>query len=363
MSGDENVFLGMLCAQNAGAAGGNLFIGTRSGLACSTGCNNVVLGTYADIQVGTDVGTVAIGYAAKAGPMYAMSLGAYASADGNQALAIGYGTRVVGDGNFNIADRLRGYFATGSTAQNDTYSVQIDADQVKVAGALGMCHRDSGSNASPQWLAYLEPQRNGFADLVLRSANNAVVRFTDEFYPSIFDFTGQHRCFFSAGGAVREGTDLVGCIVVASGRYRDLQGRRNVIHIDEALPEVELSDRACDPRVFGVISRFENDTQNTREYQLGNLAFGVPSVDTRVIVNAAGEGCIWVCDAAGPLRNGDLIVSSHVAGYGMRQTDDIIRSCTIAKVTCDCDFETAGVVHHGRDGGRYRVVRVGCTYK
>jgi hypothetical protein len=378
MSGDDNVYVGLVCAQNAGAAGGNLFIGTRCGLSCTTGCNSVLLGTDADMQVGTDVGAVAVGYAAKAGPLHAVSVGAYASAFGRQAIAIGYGTRVVGDGNFNIANRVRGYFAAGPSAEMDTYSVQIDADEIKVAGALALCHHGGGTNAPPQWLAYLEAPRSGFADLVFRSANNAVVRFTDEFYPSIFDFTGQHRCVFSraplgdadAAEAGSEGR-LTGCIVVASGRYRDLQGRGGVIHMDEALPEVELSTAACDPRVFGVISSFEPAGQSGREYRLGNLAFGVPCKDRRVVVNAAGEGAIWVCDAGGPLRNGDLVVSSHLPGLGMRQHDDALRSCTVAKVTCDCDFGSAvptfgertqvEVVTH--DGRRYRAARVGCTYK
>jgi hypothetical protein len=373
MSGDDNVYIGLVCAQNAGDAGGNLFIGTRCGMGCTTGCNSVLLGTYADMQIGTDVGSVAIGYAAKAGPLNSISLGAYANAYGRQALAIGYSTRVRGDGHFNIVDRMCGYFATGNTAENDTYSVQIDADEVKVAGSLVMCHRDSGSNARPQWRAYLEAPRGSpplFADLVLRSANNAVVRFTDEFYPSIFDFTGQHRCFFAESCSRDE--RLVGCIVVANGSYRDLGGHRGIIHADSALPEVELSARPRDPRVFGVISGFEEEGQGNREYRLGNLSFGVPCKDHRVIVNAAGEGIIWVCDAGGPLLNGDLIVSSDVPGIGMRQSDDVVRTCSIAKATCDCDFtneqmlpafndgRVTTVLHNGRE---YRAARVGCTYK
>ena len=377
MSGDENVYIGLVCAQNAGAAGGNLFIGTRCGMGCTTGCNSVLLGTNADMQIGTDVASVAIGYAAKAGPLHSVSLGAYANAYGRHALSIGYSAKVIGDGHFNILDRLRGYFATGNTAENDTYSIQIDADEVKVAGSLVMCHRNSGSNARPQWRAYLEPPRGSpplFADLVLRSANNAVVRFTDEFYPSIFDFTGQHRCFFSSFQHDTQSNErLVGCIVVANGSYRDLGGTPGVIHTDSALPEVELSMHQLDPRVFGVISGFEEQGHGTREYRLGNLSFGVPCKDHRVIVNAAGEGIIWVCDAGGPLRNGDLIVSSDLPGIGMAQSDDVIRTCSIAKVTCDCDFsnehmlptfnkdnKVTTIVHNGRN---YRAARLGCTYK
>ena len=51
----------------------------------------------------------------------------------------------------------------------------------------------------------------------------------------------------------------------------------------------------------------------------------------RAIFNGLGEGQINVCDANGPIEAGDLIVSSSVAGKGMRQADDIVRSCTVAK--------------------------------
>jgi hypothetical protein len=55
---------------------------------------------------------------------------------------------------------------------------------------------------------------------------------------------------------------------------------------------------------------------------------------------------MWVCDAARdavtghsvPLESGDLVTTSAVPGYGMRQDDDIVRGYTVAKITMDCDF-------------------------
>lgn len=43
-------------------------------------------------------------------------------------------------------------------------------------------------------------------------------------------------------------------------------------------------------------------------------------------------------DENGDIENGDYIVSSSVMGYGMLQDNDIMRSCTVAKATIDCDF-------------------------
>lgn len=48
-------------------------------------------------------------------------------------------------------------------------------------------------------------------------------------------------------------------------------------------------------------------------------------------VNAVGEGQINVCGENGDISPGDLIVCSSIAGKGMKQADDIVRSITVAK--------------------------------
>lgn len=48
-------------------------------------------------------------------------------------------------------------------------------------------------------------------------------------------------------------------------------------------------------------------------------------------INSLGEGQINVCGEGGDIEAGDLIVSSSLAGKGMRQSDDIVRSATVAK--------------------------------
>jgi hypothetical protein len=51
------------------------------------------------------------------------------------------------------------------------------------------------------------------------------------------------------------------------------------------------------------------------------------------IVNPVGEGGVWVCDFAGVVKIGDLLTTSDVSGHAKKQSDDIIRSYTVAKVT------------------------------
>jgi hypothetical protein len=50
-----------------------------------------------------------------------------------------------------------------------------------------------------------------------------------------------------------------------------------------------------------------------------------------VNINAIGEGQVNVCGENGNIQAGDLIVTSSIPGKGMKQSDDIIRSYTVAK--------------------------------
>ena len=51
-----------------------------------------------------------------------------------------------------------------------------------------------------------------------------------------------------------------------------------------------------------------------------------------------GEGQINIIGEGGNLEAGDLIVTSSTAGKGMKQSDDIVRSYTVAKVREDVTF-------------------------
>jgi hypothetical protein len=49
------------------------------------------------------------------------------------------------------------------------------------------------------------------------------------------------------------------------------------------------------------------------------------------IINAVGEGQVYVCGENGNIAAGDLIVTSSIAGVGMKQADGIVRNITVAK--------------------------------
>ena len=151
-------------------------------------------------------------------------------------------------------------------------------------------------------------------------------------------FTGFHRCFtddelFDLNNPQDFKDNYIGRIVVSTGKIAtDLKSIDNNewtikydkygITIEDALPIIELSRKKKDKRVIGVLGL------NTRKN----------SHPERQIVNAIGEGGIWVCNSNGNIENGDYITSSDYLGYGEKQDDDILHNYTVAKATIDCDF-------------------------
>ncbi len=63
-----------------------------------------------------------------------------------------------------------------------------------------------------------------------------------------------------------------------------------------------------------------------------------------ISMNSLGEGQINICGEGGNLEIGDLIVSSSTPGKGMKQSDDIIRATTVAKVREPVTFSSSGEV-------------------
>ena len=56
------------------------------------------------------------------------------------------------------------------------------------------------------------------------------------------------------------------------------------------------------------------------------------------VVFSLGDGLIKVCSEGGNIEIGDFICSSSTAGIGMKQEDDILRNCTVAKATKAVDW-------------------------
>ena len=107
--------------------------------------------------------------------------------------------------------------------------------------------------------------------------------------------------------------------------------------ISNTMLEVEVTESPSMKNVFGVINEgclYDNylDFDHKTWYNYQELYSGLH-------VNALGEGCINVCGLGGDIEHGDLLVSSTIRGKGMKQADDLVRSCTVAKSTETVSFD------------------------
>jgi hypothetical protein len=155
--------------------------------------------------------------------------------------------------------------------------------------------------------------------------------------PAQMNFTGQHRCYTMA--AYTE--DMLGKLFCSTGRYMNYLKideectTQKCVTINDAHPVVEICDEIKSKRVFGVCSGLE---PMKRVFDGGSFQslYNKESSDNRLMINGLGEGSILVINNGEIYENGDLLESYHC--YASKQADDIHRSTTVAKITCDIDF-------------------------
>ncbi|MBN2706600.1 MAG: hypothetical protein JXR89_09185 [Deltaproteobacteria bacterium] len=134
-------------------------------------------------------------------------------------------------------------------------------------------------------------------------------------------FTGAHEvCLAFAVGEARPGM-----LVALSGKVHKRLAEDGTPALSSTLPVVSLSRKAEDEAILGVFVK-EARLPEDHWYQGGkDERFG--------IVNALGEGLMWVCETGGDIKAGNALVSSALPGYGQRQSDNLIRTCTVGKAT------------------------------
>jgi hypothetical protein len=156
------------------------------------------------------------------------------------------------------------------------------------------------------------------------------------------NFTGQHRCFIK-NLPFSQTKDYEGLIVCANQNcYISMSPKikkgNKAITQNESLPYVSLCTKTNDKSCFGVISAAEDPNKRIDQYGAFCTPFDKENGDTRIYINSVGEGSIWVSNKNGPLESGDYITTCDLAGFGMKQGDDILHNYTVAKITMDCDF-------------------------
>jgi hypothetical protein len=140
-------------------------------------------------------------------------------------------------------------------------------------------------------------------------------------------FTGAHEARIAPDSPPLQ----PGMVVCATGSAVLRTDEQGAASLSSTLPEITLAAQPKDPAVFGVFLR-ESPLDDAHWY-------AAKEGERFAIVNALGEGRVWVCNANGPVRLGDYITTSAVPGYAQRQDDDLLRSYTLGKVIESVDWE------------------------
>jgi hypothetical protein len=163
-------------------------------------------------------------------------------------------------------------------------------------------------------------------------------------------FTGAHEVRFAQDFP----EDIrLGMIVSVTGRAEKRKKEDDETSLSSTLPTVTPTQKVRDKAVLGVlVSEGPLDKDHWYESRDGER-FGV--------VNALGEGRVWVSNRNGDIEAGDYITTSSIPGYGQKQDDDLLHSYTLGKAieTVDWDSVTETVDSNGET---YKVYLIAVVY-
>ncbi len=142
-------------------------------------------------------------------------------------------------------------------------------------------------------------------------------------------FTGSHEVKLSRDFPVEL---KPGFIVSVTGEVGKRLKSDGSVSVSSTLPTVRLSDKPNDKAVFGVFVQEAGLHEGHWYGKAEGERFGV--------VNALGEGRVWVTSGRGNIEAGDYITTSSEPGYGWRQDDDVVHSYTLGKATETVDWNS-----------------------
>ena len=221
-----------------------------------------------------------------------------------------------------------GRYIYASTAPSDTFSPILSSNAANAEAIFGATLAGNGGAN-----AHGVRGRNNFASTsgFVGGANNYDF-YADGSGTNYGPFTGTHDSLVIIGS-----TFTVGDIVIDE-QIIERNGISSTISL------VNVSTIANQPAALGVVcmapyllSSAEPAVYIDYYDQATNKNVMKPSYYTDIplyslmAVNAVGEGQINVCGEGGDIQAGDLICTSSTSGKGMRQSDDLVHSYTVAK--------------------------------
>ena len=285
-------------------------------------------------------------------------------ANGTQGRGV-YGESVSETNNINyggyfVARGYQGRGVYGEAASTETYTKYGGYFYAKGGNGIGCRGEANGSNGKGVY-GYATNEDVGVTNyggyFWAKGGEGRGVWASGKEYDFYAGGTGANYGPFTGAHEVRIAQDspplVPGMVVSVTGTVSLRSDEKGNTSLSSTMPEIMASAVPKDPAVFGVfVSESRLDEEHWYQAK-ANDRFGV--------VNALGEGRVWVCDANGPVRLGDYVTTSAVPGHAQRQDDDLLHNYTLGKVIESVDWsgvaETISV-----NGQNYAVYLIAVVY-
>jgi len=291
----------------------------------------------------------------------------YTYGGGNFMYELGTSTTVAGYNGAGIfrAAQTQSFAVGGLSFTDDNFAIAGQSGGNGIGSLAGAFYNSfaAGGNVHRSFALLAGPSRAGFfqnntapiiwtemcsnvVNRAIRTQGDVEVQGNITATGTIIPFTGAHDAVFPGNVTVTPGDIVVDTTVII---------RKDV---NNTLTHVMISEQANVP-ALGVYSA-------THDANYVSPSVGMPSEPVRIgdntyitettilnpefeadlagnvfiVVNGVGEGLINVIGEAGNIAQGDLIVTSNTPGKGMRQSDDILRSRTVARAREAVTFDT-----------------------
>jgi hypothetical protein len=272
---------------------------------------------------------------------------------GNLAFVVGGGSAPV-EAMRMLSNGYVGIGTTGPTARLDVYGGPVDS---VAAGIRGTVFGFGTTGATGVVGVSHGLQGKGVIGTATQTGGIGVqgsgVQF--DFYASGMGtnygpFTGSHEAKLA--------TDFPkefkkGLIVSVTGKNEIRKDENGTVSLSSTLPTVQLSNKVDDRAIIGVITSEASLPEDHWYKSKPGERFG--------IINALGDGRVWVSNVNGEISAGDYITSSQIRGYGQKQDDDLLHTYTVGKATENVDWSKVSETVEF-NGKKYKVYLIGVVY-
>jgi hypothetical protein len=275
------------------------------------------------------------GLSASARGQLGSSYGVYASATGSifwTPESIGVDAVASGSGSVYGVRAIANSLAGGS-ASYVRYGVYASSTGVSYATYYGVYGLANGPSSTPNYGVYGSGATYDFY------AGGSGVNYGP--------FTGSHEVKIAPGIKIEKGM-----IVSVTSETQIRNDSKGEVNLSSTLSTIRLSDKENDSGVFGVFIE-EVNLPNGHWYKgKKGERFGV--------VNALGEGRVWITDINGEIKTGDYITTSLIPGYGQKQDDDVVHNYTLGKAIERVSWDKVDdfVEYNGKEYKRYLIAVV-----